>query len=191
MYEDRKIIIEIFEKVLTENEACFNRWVKFADGLMKLMFHGNKARHYDPKDVVREVILKIMEGKRKWDRKKVPDLDKFVKKNIQSFISNLRVTEKIHVNIDCYTDCEENEIDVREIIHCVTLEEIELSYDLIEQLGSFIERLKQDKEFDCLTVLDLLAAGYKNQEISELLNMSTREVVNIKRKIRYKLEQFL
>lgn len=184
---DSELIIKKFTEVILHNPKLLNKWVKYAERLLTKYFNGKGARHFKPKDVVYEILIKLIEGKRKWDMKKVPEIDKLMCMLIKSFVYNLYSKEKKFINFGNFHKDDEEKINMLEAQNCISLEKIEKEYDMREAMKLCYEIMEEDGDQNCLKVMELLRYEYKNPEIGDKLNLPTREVENIMRRLRNKL----
>lgn len=187
----RDIIIEKFAKVFANNDKCLYGWLRLADNLLRSNFKGTRARHYKAEDVVREIMVRVMEGKRKWDIDRVPDINTFMIMQIKSFIYDLSSTEKTYLMLDNYFFNEDEEgVETYDLRSCLKApDDIEYEYEVKEKLKSCIDLFEENGDAECLKVMDLLMYEFKNREIAEELNIDIRKVENIKKRIRNKLNK--
>ena len=186
--DERSIIIEKFEKIFTSKSECYIIWLKVANDTLNKYFHGKRGRAYKAEDVVQEVILKIIDGTRKWNFIEYPDLTRFMIWNIKSFIHSLYKKEKYHDYIEDFSNHDDDTTDSIIIPSCISPEDIELNYEIMEKIKIFYDRLEADNEFECLKVIDYMRLEYKNSEIAKRLKIKPSDVVNIKKRIKNKLK---
>jgi RNA polymerase sigma factor (sigma-70 family) len=189
--DEKSIRIQKFITIFTDRSKCYEVWLKFADHLLTKYFSGKRGRAYKAEDIVQEVIVKVIEGKRKWDFAELPDLSQFMLMNIKSFIHNLYKKERHHdyiEDITCYDD--DGEMETITIQGCISPENIAINYELMEGVKLSYDKLEADEEYECLKVLELMRFEYKNSEIAEELEIRTSDVVNIKKRIRNKLKPY-
>ena len=186
--DEKSIIIQKFEKIFTNRSECYDIWLKVASDTLNKYFHGKRGRAYKAEDVVQEVILKIIEGVRKWDFKEYPNLTQFMIWNIKSFIHSLYKKEKYHNYFEDISDYNNDSSNTIILPAFISPEDIELNYELMEKIKIFYERLEAEKEFECLKVIDYMRLEYKNSEVAKRLNIKPSEVVNIKKRIKNRLK---
>ncbi len=183
--ETAEIFVE-FEKILQEHPEKYNGWIFFADLLMNFFLHEVKNHCFTAEDIVHELITKIIEGKRKWNREKYPALDIYMKMCIKSDILNLYNKNKRR-KTDCSyefenSDDEENaDNSFFDSIESNTYADPLKEYTEKERIEMINKKLEDDEE--CWCVFDEMLKGNKNQEIAIILGLSVNEVVNIKKRI--------
>ena len=82
-----KEVNEAVKKAFEENPDLYKRLCRFALYKMKSFLYGRSGNNY-PDDFVQTAIQKILEGKRKWNRGKIPEIADFIRLTILSVIRN-------------------------------------------------------------------------------------------------------
>ncbi len=136
-------------------------------------------------DVVWELIEALQEGRRKWDREAMPDLEPWLHSQLRSVVSNIVKREK---RFPCHDDFE-NEDD-----SCVDANEEALSDDdPVQQYmdEELLDRIRKELEPDpeAGAVFEELTKDNGNQEIADILEIGSQKVVNAKRRIQRRVDK--
>jgi DNA-directed RNA polymerase specialized sigma24 family protein len=187
---ERDIILKEFTEIFQQKKSLFDSWCRYAQHLLNNL-GGKHARHYKPEDVVQELILSLIEGRRTWDREKVPDINTFVRINLRSIVSNLRDKEKNLINFGNYIADEEACMEYIDRLHHIPNNRIEHELEMREGLKICFDALEAKGDIKCLKVMQCLLDQLKNNEISDRLDLPLREVQNIKKRIKKVLSKVI
>jgi RNA polymerase sigma factor (sigma-70 family) len=191
MEDNRYVFQNIINDILQNDKELYGKWRDFASYLLERNFYGKGARHIKPEDIVNEVIAKVLTGKRKWDKKKVPNINTFMTMHIKSIISNLQKTESYFINFRDFNDDDDFIEEHIGSIHHTQHGRIEHEYEMREAMSLWYDIFEKAGDIECLKVLEWLRFEYKNYEIAEELNIETKQVENIKKRIRNKLSKMI
>lgn len=179
-------ILAELERIHKESPGSYKKWLSFTVWQMKICFNRTKLQRFSAEDLIEDVIEKLIDGKRKWDKDKYPDLNKFMYRLICSHVKNLAKKKERHVydyNFGEH-DCPNDEVG-KNTSRAKTSEQI---FDYVEEdQGKFhltdacFDALEKDRE--CQKVFHLLIDGKKNRQIADELKMKTSDIVNIKKRI--------
>ncbi|MEW6654572.1 MAG: hypothetical protein AB1394_14060 [Bacteroidota bacterium] len=155
---------------------------------IRLYFYCDTIRTATANDVVNEVITKVITGKRKWDKKKFPKIDYFLRIAILSYIRNEAKRKDITsrsqtINDDKY-DWEADPYYTRKCI-----EEDYKNKLFANETNLLIDRFIKEFEKDNLVVkiLKLYLTGVESQiEIAQKLNVDIKEIYKALKRIRRK-----
>ncbi|MGB8319106.1 MAG: hypothetical protein WCE54_13320 [Ignavibacteriaceae bacterium] len=186
---ESELIIKEFAEVFKYNQALYKKWIRYSEKLLNNYFNGRGARHYKPDDVVSEILIKLIDGKRKWDMKKLPEIHRLMCMLIKSFVHNLYVKEKKMINFGNFHKDDEEKVEKLEAMNCISLEMIEKEYDMREAMKVCYEIMEEDDDEECLKVMELLRYEYRNPEIADKLKMQKNQVENTKKRLRSKLRK--
>ena len=180
-----------FKEALGKDDGLYEKWVQYAERLVRLYNNGNEY-YFQGTDVVAELIVKTIEGVRVWDKERV-SLSTFMYKNIKSIIYNKSQREyKKIITRDNYTTKNDNR-ETRIGIDNFAFTDHE-SIDEAYTKKEFYELLEKEIMDDdgCigfyLGIRENRFDHTKNKEISEVLGMKVKDVENLKKRFMRKCD---
>ena len=162
-------------KLITKKLVAYTRWKVLGRYL---------PQGKTPEDIAQEAVIKVWEGKRRWDPQKYPDIYEFLKTVVNSEISHLFESK----NPKYLEDIRENG-EIRDLMPnpeeaFLLQEEYEKAIVFKEELEKSLEK---DKDEQALLVLICLEDEItKPQEIAQKTGLSINEVYKAKKRIRRK-----
>lgn len=180
-----------FKEALGKDDGLYEKWVQYAERLVRLYSNGNEF-YFQGTDVVAELVEKTIEGVRVWDMERV-SLSTFMYKNIKSVIYDKcqREYKKITTRDNCTTinDNTETRIGIDNFAF-TDHERIEEAYTKKEFFNLLEKEIMDDNE--CIEFyLGIRENRYnhtKNKEISEVLGMNVKDVENLKKRFMRKCD---
>ena len=180
-----------FKKALEKDDGLYEKWVQYAEKLVRIYNNGNEV-YFQGHDVVAELVVKTIEGVRVWDMEKV-SLSTFMYKNIKSIIYDKCQREyKKTITQDNYTKKNDNgETQIR--IDDLTSTDHKIIEDIYTK-KEFFELLEKEIMDDngCiefyLGIRENRFDHTKNKEISEVLGMKVKDVENLKKRFMRKCD---
>lgn len=174
-----------FARIFDEEPQTVRKWLRWADTTLKLLGTEIPIQHISAQDIVNNVIIKTIEGDRKWEIDELP-INVFMYNTIKSEVSNSKQFEKkrIYANI---TASEESQNENEPKGDFNLLADIE-NKDLIKLCEKAIET-----DYDCSVVFEAMkeADPSKNKEIAENTGYPVPQVENIKKRLFRILNQIL
>jgi RNA polymerase sigma factor (sigma-70 family) len=163
-------------------EAIKNRnylkWVAFA---LKLMHKFDHEYALEANDLVSEIIVKVITGKRKWNNE--IDLDTFMYRNIQSYFYNY-IRKQHRIVYDSKTQNEKNNADTMiETLNKKSADYIIDRYDL----DNITEQCYRKLNYEEKRVFIELNNGLSPVEIGNRLGISRFNVYYLRRRIQKKI----
>jgi RNA polymerase sigma factor (sigma-70 family) len=188
----------IFENILKNDKGIYERWLAYADLLLKTFLTGKLRNKYEAKDIIHTLFEKLCSGKRKWDKEKYPNFITFFFMLIKSHIHNLAKFEGKFFEVEEYNEeGEENEnkntSTTMENINSTSLSSILSEANAKELIELSLEKLNgnDDDGIIFLSAKD----GSPNRDIAEYLGIDISLVENARKRIKRKLlplfEKFL
>jgi hypothetical protein len=184
MEDSRHVFQKKINDILRNNKKLYDSWCNYAACLLDSNFSGKGARHIKPKDVVNELIAKVLVGERNWNMKKVPDINRLMTMLIKSFVSNLTKKETKVINFADYYDDDEEMLEYIDSIHHTQPDRIEHELEMRENIRVCYDILEEAEDYEALNIMDYLRFGYKNYDIADELNIGINRVANSKKRIR-------
>lgn len=175
------------QQIYQADKAKVSEWLNHADKFIKVYLNGN-SKLITAQDIVGDILIKMVDGKRKWDPKKV-NINAFMYNAIRSHVEGIAKKEKRNIPIDKYDEETETFKSELEKEHFISLESILDKQDLKEKLEKVRECIKDDA--DCEIVFNCLLEGMKIPEIAADLGITKQEVKNVVRRIYYKVRKEL
>ena len=163
-------IKRVFETLMVQNDGVYEKWLASAHVRLQ-NYHLHSCESAE--DVVHTLYVKLMNGRRKWDKDKYPDFIIFFFMLIKSHIRNLAETEKEEVELD--DPVEKFFGNNRSLLE----QACEFKELCLKKLGDD-ERLRK--------VFCAFADGLANREVAKDLNLNIRIVQNTKKRIIRKLQ---
>lgn len=183
-----------------EGKKCFARLIRHANFLVR-RYAIATGRDLGPtgEDAVMEAIESVLDGRRKWDSERVPNIENFLKWVIRSIVDHSFKTAEGTKTGRYAEDCEgeelvpsvtESEINsYTEFLRTPTPEEQILSEEELTGLNAkILLGLVDDPELEDLAVCFMEGIS-KLSEIAKELNISTSEINNRKKRLRRKLKE--
>ena len=184
-------ISSIFKDIFEGREnGTLKIWIRHAEILLKNKAGDLKNRCMTAEDIVHEIICRTIEGKRKWDRKRVPNLNTYMWGQISSLVdSETRKAVRF-----TYPEPDENAGKkaapvILEEIPDYSVPDIGEDTDAAALEKKCLKLLEDDPA--ALKVFNEMMKGSKNREIVEDLGLSYKDVVNAKRRLQEKLRGIL
>lgn len=153
----------------------------------------NFSRDKEPKDFVQDAILRVFEGRRKWDKQHYPDIIDFLKGVVDSLISNEINSSKNKNEENSVAAIVENSEKSfnSEIVSSpeeVLVEEEEQEEYLEAQSQQYEEVMDAIKDDDDLLIyVEYLKKGYKPAEVSKKMGVEISEVYNLTKKLKRRI----
>lgn len=145
---------------------------------------GELPQGYEPKDLVREAVTRVFEGRRVWDPSRDPDLLDYLKGVVKSLASNL-VTSADHVHRTAELDGEAVDLDTFEGIRPSPMD-LAASAQCEEELRQLVEEATADDP-GLATVAMGLEDGMRAAEIAAEFSMEVGDVYGLTQKLRRRL----
>ncbi|HML23355.1 MAG TPA: hypothetical protein PKD09_16995 [Aggregatilinea sp.] len=158
-------------------------------GDLSILGKGNQ-----PDDIAQTVIEKLLSGKRKWDPTQV-ELEIWLDGQVRSEIDNLynnsgHKSERTITSMTLDNDEEHYQDDIEFDAHDASNPEVELiRKEYIEERDAAISRaIDGDQELESLIEAIIQIGSAKPQELSAALDKPIKEIYNLVRKLRRRLE---
>jgi RNA polymerase sigma factor (sigma-70 family) len=182
-------IIDAFKEAFSTDKNRLKRWTAVAERYLDLYGRNKYERHWEAEDILKELITKIIEGKRNYDPEKYKNADDFIFKSIRSIVDDeLRNKNRVK-SYDKYTGTDEDGdrsyTYILEKRYKSDKDAVHNEYIIEEQFESCYQLLLEDEEA-ALVFLEW-QQGLKSCEIAESLGLELKEVEQAKKRIRYKL----
>jgi RNA polymerase sigma factor (sigma-70 family) len=182
-------IIDAFKEAFSTDKSRLKRWTTVAQRYLNLYGRNKYERHWEAEDILKELIAKIIEGKRNYDPEKYKNADDFIFKSIRSIVDDeLRNRNKVKSYDKCTGTNEDGERSYTNILekrYKTDKDTVHDEYIIEEQLENCYQLLLEDEEA-ALVFLEW-QKGLKSCEIAESLGLELKEVEQAKKRIRYKL----
>jgi RNA polymerase sigma factor (sigma-70 family) len=170
MEATRDEIKSCFKEILQRDDGTFEKWLASANfRLHKYCLLRYESAH----DVVHTLFVKLMDGRRKWDKEKDPDFAYFIFRLIHSHILNLAITRKEEVEFD-----EDRETQA--------WDDLNTHGPLHEFMEICLQRVSRDESL--VPIFYAFSDGLSNREVARELNMRIRDVQNAKKRIIRRLQ---
>ena len=185
---------EELEMVLKKDPDTFLKLVHYAHKKIKYFYKGGNIAGYTGMDIVQITLEKIIKGIRKWNRNKIPDFTNFLYVATFSVIRAAHKKEKKFITLDPYDA--EGEFDENRFPEFIKKCYAEDFRDKIfgTDFESLLAGLQKDLEEDVnayFVLEEILEGNDSNIEISAKLGIDIKEVVNAKRRIKYKTDNLI
>ncbi len=179
---------ETFKKLSSQNwKYIYPNLVSYADLITKKYYWKSSKtdlpKGYEPKDLAKDAIQSIYEGRRKWDYITTPDLLKHLKSIVDSKVSHLLDTAEHRRRVYHLQHEDENGVEPLDNIKSSfdnPLEEL-IAKDIIEQIYKYAVE-KNDEEVQLMLLA--IEAGCKGSEISEQTGLSLKDVNNALKRLK-------
>lgn len=191
MKSSLELAISEIENAFTCNKNRSKSWINVAGKYLKLYSNDKFENHYQPNDIVMELINKILSGERNWDPDRVPDFDQFIYLNIRSIVEgkfrvrnlveSVEVFEPAAKNGKVYKGLQEGQYEKEP--------HYEQLIDVDDKLTKCYDILSSDEE--CGIVFLEMLNGSTSIQIAEYIGADVAEVEKIKKRIKYKLKKYL
>lgn len=146
-----------------------------------------------PQDVVSEAIIKVIEGKRKYNKQAYTDFMIFLLSVVDSIISNmlnLAEHKKVQALPNRTNDSDQTTVFELEDQKLSTIHNL-INKEIVEKIESVLMRTFSNDNIVC-GILDCLKAGIiKRSEIAEYLEVKTKDVDNAQKRLRRAIEKKL
>jgi len=186
-----KLAISEIENAFTCNKNRSKSWINVAGKYLKYYSSDKYENHYQPDDIVMELIDKILNGRRNWDPDRVPDFDQFIYMNIRSLVEgkfrNRNIVESVPVFEPSakagkvYKGLQDDQYEKEP--------EYEQLIDHNDKLSKCYDILSSDEE--CGVVFLEMLNGSTSIQIAKYIGTDVAEVEKIKKRIKYKLKKYL
>lgn len=142
----------------------------------------------EPEDIVQEAIVDLLDGTRKWNHVKtpdlLPDLLTYLKSVVDSKISNLYSTKEYKITQSIQTN--KNSADINNFLNNHQIDGVNVNVEdtLIEKetQNLILETVKGDKKLEDLLLL--IMEGYtKPAEIAQHMKIDVKDVYNLKKRL--------
>ena len=184
---------EFFET--EEGEKCFARLLLHAGDLLRRYQWGTRRNQdLSPEDIVIETIIRVLDGRRKWNSEKHSEIEKYLKSNIRSVINHSFDTVDDTQTQRYPEDCKGNEYipfsadsvvnEYTESLQIPTPEELFFSEKKLTEFNStMLAHFTEHPELEelALCYMDNLS---KPQDIAKELSIPVSEVNNRKKRLR-------
>lgn len=186
-YATSEEVIEALGKAFKENKNLDT--IIFYVTLVKIRYYffSDTIRGQDANDVLHDVIEKIISGKRRWNKSKVPNIVEFVFMVIHSHVRNERKKTDNEALVEDFDDVEkltkQNLVElIRETTRQDSFDEVfKQTYE--ELIDKYLTLLEDD--INGYFVFDEILKGEKsNVNIASNLLITVNDVVNAKRRIK-------
>ncbi len=179
-------IIKVFQDVCTWDKVRRRNWINVASRWLDI--YGNKIfeRHWTPEDIIKEVITRVLEGKRKYNPQNYKNIDHFIYWTIRSIIDDELGTRRSVIPMEKFIDSEEGG-DFKNLYE----QKYKTENDFIQKEFEIRQKLEKcyqiilEKDEDAALVLLCWKEGMTTQDIAEYLGIKKSEVEAAKKKIRY------
>jgi RNA polymerase sigma factor (sigma-70 family) len=173
--------------VLRGNEGKMKEWLSHANRFIQVYYADLNIK---PKaeEIVGDIIVKIYHKNRRWNHETV-NINSFMYNAIRSHIAAEAKKAKKLVAADVYDSEEFIFKNKYENEYHISLREIEFLQDLKEKMEIVLVQIKGDE--DCEIVYYCLLEGLKPKQIAEDLGISVKEVNNIIRRMKYRVQKAL
>ena len=146
-----------------------------------------------PDDIASEAIVRIIEGRRIYDKEKCPDFEKFLNGCVDSIISHIIDSPDFNKSkaMPCIItnggETEEMEYEGRETDPLQTC----IEKDTVKQIESILEKnFSEDKIV--LGIFECFKEGiYKRSELSMLLEVDVKEIDNAQKRLQRAMDKYL
>ena len=145
---------------------------------------GELPQGHEPKDLVREAVTRVFEGRRVWDPTRDPDLLDYLRGVVSSLVSNL-VTSADHVHRTPEVDGEAVDLDALKAARPSPLA-LSASAQCEEELRELVEGATADDP-GLATVAMGLEDGMRAAEIASEFSMEVGDVYGLTQKLRRRL----
>jgi DNA-directed RNA polymerase specialized sigma24 family protein len=204
----RTEVHKALEEAYSIDSKLQTKLLYFALKYIRFYFHRDSIEILTAKDVVQTVLVKFMEGDRKWDKKKVPNIVNTILMSIISYVRNewkkMRIQNrkgKIEY-VDQYDeDGNLNEHNLPELIKTYMNEDLKVEElrDRIENMKmNCFRELEEKNDVDGYYVFEQIVENTYlpdsrdlNKTIADELGISVKEVENAKKRIRRSIKKFV
>lgn len=180
-------LIKTFEDVITWDKKRLKDWTSVAAKWLDI--YGNKIfeRHWTPEDIIKEVITRVLEGKRKYNPNKYKSIDDFIFRTMKSIIFDEVKKRRAVAPMEKFVDTEEGGqyINLYEKEHKTENDFIQKDFEIQEKLEKCYQQLLNDD--DTALVFLYWKDGMTSQDIADELGIEKSKVEAAKKRIRYKL----
>ncbi|QQS37784.1 MAG: sigma-70 family RNA polymerase sigma factor [Ignavibacteriales bacterium] len=173
--------------VLRGSQGKMKEWLSHANRFIQVYYANIKIKP-SAEDIVGDLIVKIYQKNRRWNYEKI-DINSFMYNAIRSHVCAEAKKVKKLVTTDEYDSEEFIFKNKYENEYHISLREIEFLQDIKEKMEIVLGQIKGDE--DCEIIFYCLLEGLKPRHIADDLGISVREVSNIMRRIKYKVQRAL
>jgi RNA polymerase sigma factor (sigma-70 family) len=194
-YASKKEIVNALEEAFKADKELHTKLLNFTNKRIWYYFFSGTFKGRDANDVLQIVIEKIIKGRRRWHKDRIPNIVEFILMVIVSYIRN--EWKKKEISEECVGDFDDieqlREAKLVELIRENAKRDAEdelfsKKYDELEK-GCFAAF--EDDETAYFVLEYMLDGVESNQEIAAGLKISVNEVSNAKRRIKYRLFDIL
>lgn len=180
-------LIKAFEDVITWDKKRLKDWISVAAKWLDI--YGNKIfeRHWTPEDIIKEVMARVLEGKRKYNPEKYKSVDHFMHLTIKSIVDDELKARRSVVPMEKFADSEDGGDfkNLYEQKHKTENDFIQKDFEIQEKLEKCYQQLLNDD--DTALVFLYWKDGMTSQDIADELGIEKSKVEAAKKRIRYKL----
>jgi len=154
--------------------------------------HGCKAgpQGVGPEDVASEAIIKVIEGKRKYNKEEYPDFKMFLRSVVDSIVSNmlnLAERKKLHRLPNVGSDSDETRTFELEDNQLSPLNNL-MNKEVVDEVNAVLMTAFSTDNIVC-GILECLRAGImKPSEMAEYLEVNIKDVNNAQKRLRRVIE---
>ena len=185
---DRRVIERIEALRPDEMDALILQLTDYADALIRWKTNwiprGVLPEGYDASSVAMEAITRVLDGTRKWDPDKDPDLLAYLKSVVKSILSPKELLKKASREKNILHSVDESGADVIEVAASAEPGP-ESDVDVEELKSALLGALGDDDER--LVLMSMFEGSLKAADIAADLGIAVEEVYNIKRRINRRL----
>ena len=180
-------IIKVFEEAFTKDKSRLEKWTVVAQKYID--YYGKKRfeRHWTAEDILKEVVTRVLEGKRNYNPDVYKGADDFIYKTIKSIVEDeFRNRNKV-TSTDKFVENDEGGeyVNIYENNYKTEVDTIEKNYEIEEKLTRSYNQLLEDE--DAALVFLCWKQGSTSQDIADELGTELSKVESAKKRIRYKL----
>lgn len=186
---DEQYRIDRVKAFLIETPEQYEKLVMIADRMLKYVT-SKREGYLEGKDMVNDLMIKIIEGGRDWDYKQHPDLYSCIKSLIKSEVSNYirnGYNSKREINND--TECSDEEFLERKwndsAEHIISEKD-----DRTEEMGILDGEAKKFSELEKATY-EGWKKGLSNKEIALANNVNVNDIVYAKKRVQRRFKKII
>jgi RNA polymerase sigma factor (sigma-70 family) len=168
-------ILSEYISSITEKTDTYKNWITSARYLLNV--HRDLGRLYEAHDILHDILLKMCEGERTWEKEKYPHFGSHMMWIIKSHIDNIHHKESKTVRRN-YAPVAEERIQAG---HGNSPDAQYLEAEFLKQCRA---RLRDD---ELCRIFEYVYHGWKNKEIAEEMSIPVRTVENLKKRMKRKL----
>lgn len=180
-------IVNVFEEAYTSDSKRLRRWLYAASISLKYYGKGIYERCWEPEDIVNEAVVRVLEGKRNYNRDAYRSFDDFMYQTINSIVEVMFRKRSCVISSDLFEERDEagESVNLFEMIMCNGKDDIYRNYESAEKIEFCFKKLSEDRE--ATSVFAEWGKGMKSSEIAKELGIEVASVESAKKRIRYRL----